>query len=92
MAKAVRVWVRRISATLLPEHARGSRGTRASLARTTSALARRDEDEDDEDDEEAEKKPQKKQVFMSGAWANGCFYREGAVAYYESPCIDDPYV
>ena len=92
LAKAVRVWVRRISATLLPEHARGSRGTRASLARTTSALARRDEDEDDEDDEEAEKKPQKKQVFMSGAWANGCFYREGAVAYYESPCIDDPYV
>ena len=94
VARAVRTWVRCLSATMVPENMRGSR---ASLARTTTMLLLGDEadddDEEEEDGKEAEKKRKPKEpAHMAGQWADGCYYRgDGSVAYYTAPCPDDPY-
>ena len=95
VAKAVRTWVRALSAALVPDNLRGSR---ASLARTTTMLQLAEEDDDDEDDEDEQdgekqaKNAPREPAAMAGQWADGCYYRgDGSVAYYATPCHDDPY-
>ena len=97
VARAARTWVRLLSATLVPEEQRGSR---SSLARTSSAILRLDDNDDDDEGGEEEarneqgggKNARKEPAYMAGQWRDGCFYRgDGSVAYYSAPCPDDPY-